>query len=134
MRCIAKTHKGLKCKNSALKGFKYCHAHIGQATEKLTDNQSLFFKDALYYPFIEIPDEGWLKTAVLYWDTISTIVPESIKPYQSKTSKILNNEGILKATYVHPNLQDLEIVAENVIGYLMRLRNPRPLDVVLGTG
>ena len=118
MICIAKTQKGLKCKNSALKGFKYCHTHIGQATEKHPANQSLFFKDALYYPFIEIPDEGWLKTSVLYWDTISTIVPESIKPYQSKTSKILCKEGILKATYVNPNLQDLEIVAENVIGYL----------------
>ena len=31
---------------------------------------------ALYYPFIDIQNEKWLKTALLYWDEIRTIVPE----------------------------------------------------------
>ncbi|MCK4815706.1 hypothetical protein KA005_08050 [bacterium] len=118
MRCAAKTRKGLRCKNSALKGSRFCFIHSNESSEKIANAPSLFFKDALYYPFIEIPDESWLKTAVLYWDTISTIVPESIKPYQSRTSQILSQEGILKATFVNPDLPDLEIVAEKVIGYL----------------
>ena len=118
MRCAAKTQKGLRCKKSALKGSDFCFSHINESDRNLSKPQSLYFKDALYYPFIEIPDESWIKTAVLYWDTISTIVPESIKPYQSKTSEILNKEGILKATFVNPDLPDLEIVAEKVIGYL----------------
>ncbi|RKY10553.1 MAG: hypothetical protein DRP65_06425 [Planctomycetota bacterium] len=118
MRCAAKTRKGSRCKNSALKGSRFCSRHINKLTGELSNSQSLYFKDALYYPFIEIPDEGWIKTAVLYWDTISTIVPESIKPYQSKTSEILNKEGILKATFVNPDLPDLEIVTDKVLGYL----------------
>lgn len=35
------------------------------------------FTRALYYPFIDIQNSDWLKTAVLFWDCISTIVPES---------------------------------------------------------
>lgn len=118
MRCAAETRKGLKCKNSAFKGSRFCFVHSNESSEKVLNAPNLFFKDALYYPFIEIPDESWLKTAVLYWDTISTIVPESIKPYQSRTSQILSQEGILKATFVNPDLPDLEIVAEKVLGYL----------------
>lgn len=36
------------------------------------------FTRALYYPTIDITNEQWLKTAILYWDEISTIVPSSI--------------------------------------------------------
>jgi len=36
------------------------------------------FSKALYYPTIDISDEGWLKTAYLFWDGVRTIVPESI--------------------------------------------------------
>ena len=32
----------------------------------------------LYYPSINIPDDAWLKTALLYSDKISSIVPEDI--------------------------------------------------------
>jgi hypothetical protein len=41
------------------------------------------FTKALYYPRIEVPNEGWLKTAILYWDEVKTIVPprcESLIP------------------------------------------------------
>jgi hypothetical protein len=44
------------------------------------------FTKSLYYPWIEIKDEAWLKNAFLYWDTIQTIVPESVilcAPYLS---------------------------------------------------
>ncbi|UCZ56412.1 hypothetical protein LGV61_11870 [Desulfurispirillum indicum] len=37
------------------------------------------FTKSLYYPWIDIPDEAWLKTAGLYWDKIQTIVPSSIE-------------------------------------------------------
>ena len=35
------------------------------------------FTKALYYPWIDIKDESWLKTTILYWNHIQTIVPES---------------------------------------------------------
>ena len=34
------------------------------------------FTRALYYPTIDISNEEWLKTAILYWDEINTIVPQ----------------------------------------------------------
>ena len=30
----------------------------------------------LYYPTINIPDESWLKKTILYWDNVSSIVPD----------------------------------------------------------
>lgn len=58
---------------------------------------AMSYTKALYYPTIDIPNEEWLKNAILFWDEISTIVPESIKqPYSSKTSLYLQEEGILK--------------------------------------
>ncbi|HXM40737.1 MAG TPA: hypothetical protein VN924_05765 [Bryobacteraceae bacterium] len=40
------------------------------------------FTKALYYPHIEVPNEAWLKSAILYWDEVKTIVPASMpEPY-----------------------------------------------------
>ena len=40
------------------------------------------FTKALYYPRIQVPDEGWLKTAMLHWEGVQTIVPASMpEPY-----------------------------------------------------
>jgi hypothetical protein len=37
----------------------------------------------LYYPYINFRDEGWLKTAALYCDGITRIVPYSIEGLDS---------------------------------------------------
>ena len=61
------------------------------------------FTHALYYPWIDIEDSGWLKTAMLYWDKISTIVPENItKPYEADDSASLYQAGILQPLNVRP--------------------------------
>ncbi|MFT4077805.1 DUF6236 family protein [Rhodomicrobium sp.] len=53
---------------------------------------------ALYYPYIDIRDGGWLRSAVLFWDKVQTIVPTSIPhPYNSADTKICEEEG-----YLHP--------------------------------
>lgn len=55
----------------------------------------MLFENTLYYPTIEIMDEAWLKSAVLLWDHISIIVPESIHvPYRSPMIKLLESMGI----------------------------------------
>jgi len=59
------------------------------------------FTRALHYPWIEISDIGWLKRAVLYWDQVSTIVPEGMKdPCKSPDARVLANCGSLSGLHV----------------------------------
>ncbi len=51
------------------------------------------FTRALYYPTIDITNETWLKTAILYWDEINTIVPSSIShPYKQPATQFLSED------------------------------------------
>jgi len=64
---------------------------------------------ALYYPSIEIKDEQWLKTSLLYWDELRTIVPESIEnPYTTNSTQFLFNEGILRPIRVRSDMGEKE--------------------------
>jgi hypothetical protein len=77
------------------------------------------FTNALYYPSIEIGDEGWLKNAILYWDRIYTIVPTEIdQPYKSRTASELYNEGILQPLYVDSDSIDGEYMAKYFLEYI----------------
>lgn len=77
------------------------------------------FSTALYYPWIDVRDEGWLKTAVLYWETIRTIVPESIDaPYSSRTARALQDSEFLVPLRVHSDMEEIEDLTEDVIAYL----------------
>lgn len=77
------------------------------------------FTKALYYPRIEVPNEAWLKTAMLYWDEVKTIVPASMpQPYTGKTARELFDAGALSPLHVHPHLASVERLAEKVIEYL----------------
>jgi hypothetical protein len=51
----------------------------------------------LYYPYINFRAEGWLKTAALYWDGISRIVPFGIEPSTSDTVRAFEDGGFLRA-------------------------------------
>lgn len=77
------------------------------------------FSKALYYPWIEIQDESWLKNAMLYWDEIQTIVPRSIKkPYKNNIAKAFFNEGLLIPFYVHSDLEDIDELTGDVLMYI----------------
>ncbi|MFW6253923.1 MAG: hypothetical protein ACOC41_03245 [Chitinivibrionales bacterium] len=77
------------------------------------------FTKSLYYPWIDIRDEAWLKTAGLYWDKIQTIVPASIEgPYHSPTARAMQDASILSPLHVTPELEDIEELAPIVIRYL----------------
>lgn len=55
------------------------------------------FSNALYYPTIDIRDTRWLRTAALFWDSISTIVPETCaQPYESRDARYLADSGFLR--------------------------------------
>jgi len=67
------------------------------------------YTKALYYPTIDIPDEDWLKNAILFWDEISTIVPKTVNtPYKNRTSLVLRDEGILKPCIISEDNSNLE--------------------------
>lgn len=77
------------------------------------------FTTALYYPWIDIKDEGWLKSAILYWESIRTIVPESIKkPYSTRTAKELQDAGILVPLRVRSTMEEIDSLADDVEKYL----------------
>lgn len=37
------------------------------------------FTKALYYPHIHLPDNAWLRRAILYWDQVNPIVPHKLR-------------------------------------------------------
>jgi hypothetical protein len=77
------------------------------------------FSEALYYPWIDIKDETWLKTAFLYWDSVQTIVPTSIhSPYSSRTARAFQDAGFLVPLRVHSDMEQVKNLTDDVATYL----------------
>jgi hypothetical protein len=56
-------------------------------------------RSVLYYPFMDIPDTGWLRNALLHWDNLYTLVPAGLDvPYRSRDTRLLADEGIVDAS------------------------------------
>ncbi len=76
------------------------------------------FGRALCYPCIEIQDECWLKSALLYWDEVRTIVPAEITdPYRNPTSREFAAEGVLLAEMVDPTHTAVEQASQAAIKF-----------------
>jgi hypothetical protein len=87
------------------------------------------FTKALYYPWIDIRNEGWLKNAMLYWEKIQTIVPISIrKPYKTKTAQEFFDAGLLEPFRVESQMIEIEELTNDVLEYL---RSPEGAEVLL---
>lgn len=79
----------------------------------------MIFTKSLYYPHIEIPDENWLKTAVLYWDKIQTIVPESLDaPYRSDVARKLSEHEVLIPLRVNSHMPEIRNLEDDVYEFL----------------
>ena len=77
------------------------------------------FSNALYYPHIDIRDSNWLKTAVLFWDSISTIVPSSINtPYENRETEYLADAGFLRPVRVNSESESVIGIEEKIINLL----------------
>jgi len=73
----------------------------------------------LYYPWIDIHDDSWVKTAVLYWDEINTIVPFGMQsPYKNQVAIILEQEGILRPFEVTPSSREVIEASDIAMQYL----------------
>ena len=91
------------------------------------------FERALYYPTIDIHNDAWLKSAALFWDRIETIVPESEeRPYRRRSTRLLQDEGILFAHRVNPYSEEVSGLEEDVIKsyYILAFFYPYYLDVL----
>lgn len=74
---------------------------------------------ALYYPWIDVRNSGWLKTSALFWEKIQTIVPASIEsPYEERAAKEFEDAGILIPLRVDSDMQEIESLSDDVIRYL----------------
>jgi hypothetical protein len=74
---------------------------------------------ALYYPWIDIKDAAWLKSAFLYWDKVLTIVPASEpQPYKSVVARKFQEAGLLEPYRVTPDTEAVHRVAGQAITYL----------------
>jgi Family of unknown function (DUF6236) len=60
------------------------------------------FTKALYYPHIRLPDNAWLRRAILYWDQVSPIVPYELTDAipAEHVSRLLEAEGL--ARWIRP--------------------------------
>lgn len=77
------------------------------------------FSNALYYPSIDIDNTEWLRTAVLFWDSISTIVPEEIdNPYCTSDTEYLYMEGILRPLKVNSYDNSVISIEDDVLSVL----------------
>jgi hypothetical protein len=50
----------------------------------------------LYFPFIHVRDDDWLKTAALYWPSIRRLVPRGYTKHDSRTAQTFFDAGILR--------------------------------------
>lgn len=63
----------------------------------------MLFANALYYPTIDIKNEQWIRSALLLWDHIETIVPEGMElPYRRNITKMLHEAGFIQPREVNP--------------------------------
>jgi hypothetical protein len=52
---------------------------------------------ALYYLWLDIYDTGWLRSSLLYWDRIYTLVPSGYESRVSPDTEAVADEGWLLA-------------------------------------
>jgi len=55
------------------------------------------FGHAIYDPHINLTNKNWLKYALLFWDSISCIVPKAASPSDSEDVIKIRS----KRTYIH---------------------------------
>ncbi|MEK6274349.1 MAG: DUF6236 family protein [Actinomycetota bacterium] len=57
-------------------------------------------KEALYFPYIRVPQDAWFQRVLLYWDTVGTIVPFDAPLLLGEHTTELVHAGLVRP--VHP--------------------------------
>jgi hypothetical protein len=50
---------------------------------------------ALYYPYIHVRDDAWLKTAALFWPSVRRLVPAGYRKHDSETARTFVDARVL---------------------------------------
>jgi hypothetical protein len=88
------------------------------------------FTRGLFYPWIDITNEAWLKTTALYWDVIQTIVPQGLRdPYRNDTARALYDAQVLEPLVIGSRMRDVEALSDTVQRYL---ESPEGIAVLSG--
>ena len=70
----------------------------------------------LYFPHIEIRDQSWTRSYLLFWDELRTIVPDAVEnPYQRKDLSFLHGEGILSAERLSAHRSEVDTASKLMI-------------------
>jgi len=87
---------------------------------------------ALYYPNIDVRDPAWLRSALLYWDNIYTIVPRAIEaPYQTEDTQICAKEGHLRPLYCDDYPQVIKNLGDRTLEILQPGKLPLPFNMAM---
>lgn len=79
----------------------------------------------LYYPTFELPSSSWLKTSLLYWDEVGSIVPHRMgRVLETPNLKYLLGEGIYKRFDPEPYLNDHNHAKNFTDEFVQRLDAP----------
>ncbi len=82
---------------------------------------------ALYYPHIDIHDNNWLMTALLYWDSVATIFPDGMAEYETQVCRDLHTAGYLEQVVVESDDPAVRSVSEQMLDHLTSPSFPRAL-------
>lgn len=94
-----------------------------QSTEELS-----MTSNALYFPYIDVPDNGWMARSILYWDGVASIVPSDYlhDPREMSTTmrRLLGDELVIPVVPAH-HLWQVPDFAKSFVETLERKRRTR---------
>ncbi len=91
---------------------------------------------ALYFPYIETPDEDWFTRVLLFWDAVGTIIPgglENDSRYVTPRMRELREQGLLEDVQPLFDFEKAPAFRDEFLGYLdgddaVQERGRRPLN------
>jgi hypothetical protein len=76
---------------------------------------------ALYFPYIQTPEDSWFTRVLLYWDAVGTIVPGGLEDDPSVVSRYmvaLREEGLLKMVSPSADVSSIPRFSQEFARYL----------------
>jgi hypothetical protein len=87
----------------------------------------------LYYPWMQVRDPGWLRSAVLFWDTVFTMVPNGFDAGVADDERALADEGWLQPLPIAKHDPCVERASAGTLEMIrkidVRLRQDRPAAI-----